>query len=304
MSAITASLLATLRAGDHLLAQDCLYGGTLFFVLHELPRLGIDVTLVDLDQPRAWSAALRPTTRAFYVEGITNPLMGVGDLAAVVEFARAHGLVSMIDNTIATPVNFLAARFGFDLVLHSATKYLNGHSDIVAGSVAGSTERVTAVRHALNHYGGSLDPHACFLLERGLKTLSLRVRYQGESALRIARFLAEHPRVKRVNYPGLPGTASHDRASRWFTGFGGMLSFELASGGVTIREFLSRMSIALVAPSLGGAESLITQPSRTSHAGLSPEERTRVGITDELLRLSVGLESTDDLIDDLNSALS
>jgi len=304
MAAISSSLLTVLRAGDHLLAQNCLYGGTLFFVQHELPSRGIDVTLVDLHRPESWRGALRPTTKAFYVEGIANPLMEVGDLAAVTAFAREHALVSLIDNTIATPVNFRPAAFGFDVVLHSATKYLNGHSDIVAGVVAGRHDLTTRIRHTLDHYGGSLDPHACFLLERGLKTLALRVRYQNESALRIARFLAEHPAVERVNYPGLPGTPSFARASEWFGGFGGMVSFELGTNGPSVEAFLERMTIALVAPSLGGAETLVTQPARTSHAGLTREERSAAGISDGLVRLSVGLETTDDLIADFRAALA
>jgi cystathionine beta-lyase/cystathionine gamma-synthase len=230
--------------------------------------------------------------------------MEVGDLAAVVAFAREHELVSLIDNTIATPVNFRAAGFGFDVVLHSATKYLNGHSDIVAGVVAGPADLTTRIRHTLDHYGGSLDPHACFLLERGLKTLALRVRYQNESALRIARFLAEHPAVRRVNYPGLPGTPSFERAHEWFAGFGGMVSFELGSDAPSVAAFFERMTIALVAPSLGGAETLITQPARTSHAGLTREERAAAGISEELVRLSVGLETTDDLIADFRAALA
>jgi cystathionine beta-lyase/cystathionine gamma-synthase len=198
MAAITTSLLSFLRSGDHLLVQDCLYGGTHGFVTHELPELGIAYDFIDGDDERSWPRLLRPTTRAVYVESMTNPLLGVADLPAVVRFARAHGLVTMIDNTFASPVNFRPLDVGFDLSIHSATKYLNGHDDIAAGCVIGSAEHVERIRQRLSHLGGSLDAHACFLLNRGLVTLALRVRQQNATALRLARFLEGHPAVERV----------------------------------------------------------------------------------------------------------
>jgi cystathionine beta-lyase/cystathionine gamma-synthase len=218
MAAISTSLLTVLSQGDHLLVQDCLYGGTHTLITHDFERFGIEYDTIDGTDPRSWKAKLRSNTRAIYVESIANPLMSVSDLAGVTAFAREHGLVSMIDNTFASPVNFRPAEWGFDLSLHSCTKYLNGHNDIVAGAVIGRADLVEQARLTLNHLGGSLDPHACFLLHRGMKTLALRVRHQNVSALAIARFLEEHPAVDSVNYPGLTANASHERAAEFFDG--------------------------------------------------------------------------------------
>jgi cystathionine beta-lyase/cystathionine gamma-synthase len=303
MAAITSVLLAFLKQGDHVLAHRSLYGGTQTFLSHEARGLGIEHTSIDMADPGGWEPALRPATRMIYVEGISNPLMDVGDLRAVVEFARRHDLVSVIDNTFPTPVNFRPIDIGFDLVVHSATKYLNGHSDIVAGAVAGSAERVDRVRHVLNHLGGALDPHACFLLERGLKTLAVRVERQNHTAMELARFLAGHPAVRQVRYPGLETDPGHRRARQLFRGFGGMLSF-YARTAAQAETVLERLRIPLHAASLGAVESLVVRPSRSSHLGLTPEERERTGITDELIRVSVGLEAVDELIADFDQALS
>ncbi|HXY75580.1 MAG TPA: aminotransferase class I/II-fold pyridoxal phosphate-dependent enzyme [Steroidobacteraceae bacterium] len=303
MAAISTTLLTLLASGDHLLAQNCLYGGTHDFVTKEFPKLGIGCNFIAEDERDSWAALLRPTTRAIYVEAMTNPLLRVADLEGVVAFARKHGLISIIDNTFASPINFRPAELGFDLVIESATKYLNGHSDLVAGAVSGSAELIERIRHKANHYGGSLDPHAAFLLKRGLKTLALRVRYQNESALRIARFLETHRAVTRVYYAGLESHPRHARARKLFAGFGGVLSFEL-KGGVQAAEALgARLRIPVVAPSLGGVHTLLTRPATTSHAGLTPEERRGSGISEGLLRLSVGIESTDDLLEDFEQAL-
>jgi cystathionine beta-lyase/cystathionine gamma-synthase len=232
MAAISTTLLTVLTPGDHLLAQDCLYGGTHDFMTQELKQLGIETDFIDPDDPPSWKKFLRANTRAIYVETISNPLMRVPDLEAVVQFAKSHELVSLIDNTFATPVNFRPLERGFDLVLHSCTKYLNGHSDIVAGAVIGSTTWIERITHRLNHLGGSLDPHACFLLDRGLKTLVLRVRHQCENALAISRQLESHPMLENVNYPGLTSHPQHARARNLFERFSGMLSFELKGGAV------------------------------------------------------------------------
>ncbi|HEV2227590.1 MAG TPA: PLP-dependent transferase [Steroidobacteraceae bacterium] len=303
MAAITTTLLTVLTAGDHLLAQSCLYGGTHDFVTHDFAGLGLSFDFIDADRPESWRALLRPNTRAIYVEAMTNPLLEVADLKAVVGFARANRLLSLIDNTFASPVNFRPIEAGFDLSLHSATKYLNGHSDIVAGAVAGSAALIERIRHKANHLGGALDPHAAFLLNRGLKTLALRVRYQNESALRIAQFLASHPAVARVHYAGLESHPRHERARSLFAGFGGVLSFELQGAPERADEFARRVRIPAVAPSLGGVHTLLTRPATTSHAGLSREDRARLGISDGLLRLSVGIESTEDLLEDFAQAL-
>jgi cystathionine beta-lyase/cystathionine gamma-synthase len=303
MAAISTALLTVLSQGDHLLIQDVLYGGTHTFVTHDFASMGIEYDLIDGADPASWKAKLRSNTRALYMESIANPLMSVSDLAAATSFAKEHGLVSMIDNTFASPVNFRPAEWGFDLSLHSATKYLNGHNDIIAGAVIGRADRVEQVRLKLNHLGGSLDPHACYLLHRGIKTLALRVHHQNVSALAIARFLEEHDAVERVNYPGLVGNASHERAADFFDGFGGMLSFDLKGGVKSAERLFDRVELPIIAPSLGGVDTLFTRPALTSHRGLTAEERARAGIGDGLVRMSVGIEATEDLIDDLSRAL-
>ncbi len=303
MAAITTTLLALLSRGDHLLALEGLYGGTHTFVTRDLAEFGIGHDLMDGNRPDSWSALLKPSTRAIYVETITNPLMQVPDLEQVVRFARTHGLVSIIDSTFATPVNYRPLESGFDLVLHSGTKYLNGHSDLAAGAVVGPRELVRRVTHRLNHLGGVLDPHACFLLHRGIKTLVLRVRQQNENALALARFLAESPAVDGVNYPGLEAHPQHGRARKMFSGFGGMLSFDVRGGVEAADSLLNRLRIPRSAPSLGGVETLITRPATTSHAGVPPEERVRMGISDSLVRVSVGIEAPGDLVEDFEQGL-
>jgi cystathionine beta-lyase/cystathionine gamma-synthase len=304
MAAISATLLALLGTGDHLMAQDCLYGGTHDLLTADLPALAISTDFIDPNEPASWREQLTTRTRAIYVETVSNPLMGVADLRAVVEFAAAHGLVSIIDNTFASPVNFRPAEAGFDLSLHSCTKYLNGHSDIVAGAVIGRASLVQKVAHKLNHLGGVLDPHACFLLHRGMKTLAVRVRYQNESALKIARFLESHPKVRQVNYPGLESSPDHLRACDLLDGFGGMLSFELEGGVTAADRFIDHVTLPISAPSLGGVESLITRPATTSHSGMTLEERSRAGIAEGLIRFSVGLEATEDLVEDFTRSLA
>jgi cystathionine beta-lyase/cystathionine gamma-synthase len=303
MSAISTSLLTFLGKGDHLLAQDCLYGGTHDFVTRDIEKFGISYDFIEGNSPESWERKLKPNTKAIYVETISNPLMQVPDLESVASFAKRHGLVSMIDNTFASPVNFRPPELGFDLSLHSATKYLNGHSDIVAGAVIGKSNLIEQVTHKLNHLGGSLDPHAAFLLHRGIKTLALRVKYHNESALQIAHYLERHPAVMRVNYPGLESHPHHERAQRLFDGFGGMMSFELHKGVEGAESFLHAARLPAVAPSLGGVETLVTRPTLTSHAGLSPADRKKLGISDGLIRLSVGIEATQDLIEDFRQAL-
>ena len=303
MAAITAALLSLLRPGDHVIAQRCLYGGTHDFLTGWLAEQGIEHDFVDGDDPRAWAAAVRPRTRVFYVEAMTNPLLEVADLPGVAAFARERGLTSVIDATFASPLLFRPLAHGFHLVVHSATKYLNGHSDIVAGVVAGDAERVGAVRSLLAHLGGSLDTHACFLLHRGLKTLGVRLRHQCTSAQTIAEALAEHPAVEHVAYPGLPTHPAHARACELFSGFGGMLSFRLRGDLDSTRAVLDRLKLVTNAPSLGGPETLATMPALTSHLGLAPEARRAIGIADTLVRLSVGLEDPADILADLRQAI-
>lgn len=302
MAAIQTTLLTLLGAGDHLIAQRGLYGGTQALLRHELSRLGIEVTLVDATSPERWAAALRPTTRAFLVESITNPCLEVGELAAVAEFCRAHRLTSILDNTFATPINFRPIpQLGFDLELHSATKYLGGHSDLTAGVVAGSAEFLQRYLSTAGHLGTCLGPQDCFLLERSLKTLALRVAAHNHTTLTLATALERHPAVASVLYPGLPSSPHHGRASRWFSGYGGVLSFTLAADRDP-EAFLASLGVIVHAVSLGGAETLATRPAVTSHANLAPEERAALGISDRLVRLAVGLESSDDLLADLDQA--
>jgi cystathionine beta-lyase/cystathionine gamma-synthase len=303
MAAIATALLTVLQAGDHLLVQDGLYGGTYDFVTGDLGRFGITFSFIEGDRPESWAEALRPETRAIYVETLSNPLLEMPDLEAVVAFAREHGLVSMVDNTFPSPINFRPCPFGFDLTLHSATKYLNGHSDIVAGTVAGSAELVEQIHHKLNHLGGSLDPHACFLLQRGMKTLALRMERHNSNALALARFLEAHPAVTRVRYPGLDSHPRHQRARRLLAGGSGMLSFELRGGVAAAERLFERLQLPVVAPSLGGVETLVTRPATTSHAGMAAEERHRLGITDGLVRVSVGIEDGEELVEDFRQGL-
>jgi cystathionine beta-lyase/cystathionine gamma-synthase len=304
MAAITTALLTVLHTGDHLLVQENLYGGTFDFVTKDFASFGISYDFIDAADSGSWKRKLRPNTKAIYVESISNPLMQVPDLKAVVEFARQHDLVSMIDNTFTSPVNFRPPEFGFNLSLHSCTKYLNGHTDLVAGACIGRADLITKIKHKLDHMGGSLDPHAAFLLHRGIKTLVLRVRYQNESALKVAQFLEQHPAVEHVNYAGLESHPHHRFAKECFEGYSGMLSFEPRGGISATKQFLEHASLPVLAPSLGGVETLMIQPALTSHAGLEPEERKRLGITDSLIRMSIGIEATQDIIDDLDRTLS
>jgi cystathionine beta-lyase/cystathionine gamma-synthase len=303
MAAIAAALLGVLRAGDRLLAQRCLYGGTHALVTRDLKDLGIEVDFVDGGDPSTFAAALRPNTRAFYCETLTNPLLELADLPAIAGFSRANGLVSIIDNTFASPVNFRPIEHGFDLVVHSCTKYLNGHSDLIAGAVLGKAELVAAATRKQNHFGGCLNPDTCALLHRGMKTLALRVRAQNQSAFALAHALAAHPAVSAVNYPGLESHPAHTRARKLLDGFGGMLSFELEGGLESADRFFAALTIPIVAPSLGGVETLVIRPATSSHVGMGPDERRKLGIAEGLVRVSVGIEATSDLIEDFEQAL-
>jgi cystathionine beta-lyase/cystathionine gamma-synthase len=303
MAAVTSSLLSLLDAGDHVLASDCLYGGTMSFLIEDALRLGWTYTLVDVQRPETWAAACRPNTKVMLVETITNPLVRVPRLGEVVTFSKRRGITTVIDNTFASPVNFRPLAAGFDLVFHSATKYLNGHSDLVAGCVMGSRASIDRVRKVVSHFGGSLDPHAGYLLARGLKTLAVRVAAHNANGLGLARFLAGHRKVVEVNYPGLETHPDHERAKALFRGAGGMLSLRVKGGPRGADRLLNALRIPYVAPSLGGVESLITRPATTSHAGMSPEDRARMGVTDDLVRVSCGIEGMDDLIADFRQAL-
>jgi cystathionine gamma-synthase/cystathionine gamma-lyase/cystathionine beta-lyase len=301
MAAISSALLALLNAGDHLVAPQSLYGGTLDLFTDLLPRFDVEHSFLGED-PATWGDALTPSTTVLYAESITNPLLEVPDLEAMAAFADAHDLVAVIDSTFASPVNVRPAELGFDIVLHSGTKYLAGHSDLAAGVVAGPEELVERIEDTQKLLGGMLDPHACFLLHRSLKTLGVRVRQQNQTAQAVAEALARHPAVDRVLYPGLPDHPDHARAAALLDGFGGMVSFEVAPQ-VSLDAFFEALSLPIRAPSLGGVETLISQPVHTSHTNMDPAVRESLGITDRFVRLSVGLEGASDLRDDLTAAL-
>lgn len=301
MAAISTLLFAYLKPGDHAIFQADLYGGTYHLVANELTQFGVEASFGHT--PDEFAAAVRPNTRLLYVESPSNPLLRCIDLVAVAKLGRANDLLTVIDNTFATPINQNPIAFGLDVVVHSATKYLNGHSDLNAGVIVSTAAVIQQLRESAVNHGGMLDAHACAQLERGLKTLALRVRQHNENAAQIAHFLQGHAAVARVNYPGLPGHPSHAVAASQMRGFGGMLSFELHDAG-RVEHLLGGVRLVLPALSLGGVESLICVPSRTSHRRLKPIERQRAGISDSLVRLSVGVEDVNDLIDDLDRALA
>lgn len=301
MAAISTLLFAWLKPGDHAVFQADLYGGTYHFAAKELAAFGIELSFAR--NPEEFQRALRPNTRIIYVESPSNPLLRCLDLAGVAKVARDRNILSAIDNTFATPINQNPLELGIDVVIHSATKYLNGHSDANAGVVV-STHAVTErlAEYAVNH-GGMLDAHTCYQVERGLKTLALRVKQQNENAQRLAQFLEEHPAVERVHYPGLPSHPDHVIAARQMRGFGGVLSFELRKP-TQADSLLTAFKLAAPALSLGGVETLVCVPSRTSHRNLTPEERARAGISDGLVRVSVGIEDVADLVADFEQALA
>ncbi len=301
MAAVTLAILTFAGAGDHLVAADSLYGGTRVLLTRELPRLGIETTFVD--PAGDWAEAVRPETRLLYMEAPVNPTLRVPDPRPVAARAREHGVPLVMDATFATPVNFRPLRHGVDLVLHSGTKYLGGHSDLVAGVLAGTREAMEAARERLKSFGPNLDPHAIWLLERGLKTLAVRVERQNASALTLARWLARHPAVEAVHYPGLEAHPDHATARELFTGFGGMLAFVVRGGDDAAVGVMERFRLFAVAPSLGSVESLASMPRYTSHASMTAEERHAAGIADGFVRLSVGVEDAPDLQADLEQAL-
>lgn len=300
MAAISTVLFAHLRPGDQAVFQADLYGGTFHFVAAELKAFGINIVFArDLEQ---FAAALQPSTRVLYVESPSNPLLRCIDLAGIARLARERGILSIIDNTFATPINQNPIDHGIDAVVHSATKYLNGHSDVNAGVLVSSRAVIAKVADYAISHGGTLDAYACYQLERGLKTLALRVAVQNENASQLARFLSSHPAVSRVNYPGLPDHPDHAVAARQMRGFGGMLSFELREPS-RLTEVLQRFRLATPALSLGGVETLVCVPSQTSHRTMTSEERQLAGIAEGLVRVSVGVEDIGDLVEDFGRAL-
>ena len=299
MAAITSTLLALLGSGDTVVAQDLLYGGTESFLSGEVQRWGIEVNRIDLCDPDSWGTP-PAGARVLYCESITNPTCRIGDFQAATDWARKHGLISVIDATFVTPVLFRPAESGFDLEVHSATKALNGHGDVAAGVIAGRKDLIDQVKHCLDHLGGHLDANACFLLHRGIRTLQLRVDRQCENALQVARFLDGHPGVKVAHYPGLESHPDHHRCQQLFGGRGGgVLSFDVAAGAEEAERIATSTNLMATAPRLGGIETLIIRPASSSHAAVDPQVRVRMGVPDSLVRIACGVEDSSDLIADL-----
>ena len=302
MAAISNALLSVLKAGDEVIATRQLYGGTYRMMRDVFPRLGIVVRHVETDLAGI-ERLVNPRTKALYIETPTNPTLRLVDLHKAVAFAKEWDLISLIDNTFASPVLQKPIEMGFDLVLHSATKYLAGHSDVIAGAAAGREALIKEIRHMIIYLGGSMDPEAAFLLIRGMKTLEVRVWRQCATALTLAKYLEKHPKVARVHYPGLASHPDHRLAKRQMRGFGGMLAFDLKGGLTAARRFCDRARIFLMAASLGGVDSLAVLPIYTSHYNMSLAELRAASVEPGTVRVSVGLEDAEDLIEDLRQAL-
>ncbi len=304
MGATACALLTLLRPGDHLLASSWIYGGTHTLLTREFASLGINVSLIDPSETRGWRRKLRKNTRAIFLESPVNPTCRVIDLAPVAYLAHDLGVALVVDATLASPVNMRPLELGADVVIHSATKYLNGHHDVLGGVVLGTASYIEEVRQKMMIWGQAPDPFACWLLERGLKTLELRVLRQNENALKIAQWADKRSEIAKVHYPGLSSHPDHKVAKKTLKGFGGMLAIELAGGGKAADRFLRKLKLFTHAASLGGVDTLITEPRYSSHAHMTSEERKAIGIPDGFLRISVGVENHEDLIGDLEQALS
>ncbi len=302
MAAVSTALLAFLQKGDHLVVPRQIYGGAYNLIVEEFPKYGIEYTFIDSTERTAFEKAIQPNTRVLYLETPSNPLLTLTDLEAIGSLARSRGLTTLIDNTFASPVNQNPADYGIDIIIHSATKYMGGHSDICAGAVAGSHAHIDRIFQLAKNLGGSLSDYTVWLLERSLKTMGIRVRAQNENALKLANFLEQHPDIQKVYYPGLQSHPNHETAKAQMHGFGGMLSFEL-SESLDQHTFMRSLQWIKVSMSLAGVESTLLAPTQTSHALLSPEERLKAGIRDGLIRFSTGIEDFEDLKADLTQAL-
>jgi len=302
MSAFTTTLAALLSNGDHLIMVSGCYRRSKEFALDFMGRWGIETTLIDVDRPAEFAAAIRPTTRLIFAETPTNPYLRIVDLAQIVELARAQGIMTLIDSTFATPLNLRPLDLGIDLVMHSATKYLGGHNDLLAGAIIGSRQSLAHIQYARGVMGTMSNPHDAYLLLRGLKTIEVRLRRHNENGRRVAEFLEGHPAVERVYYPGLPSHPDYEVAWRQMTGFGGVVTFEIRGDWERTGQFIDRLEMPYIGPTLGGVESIIEQPALLF--SLDPKEREAEGLKDNLVRYALGIENTEDLIADLEQALA
>ncbi|NHF60242.1 PLP-dependent transferase [Flavobacteriaceae bacterium TP-CH-4] len=302
MAAVSTSIMAFLKAGDHIVLQRTLYGGTYNLATEEFEKYGISYSFTDGLRPEDFEIKIQEKTKVIYIETPSNPLLTITDMAAIAKIAKKNGIVTMIDNTFASPVNQNPIDFGIDVVIHSATKYMGGHSDICAGAVVSTQENMERIFQLAKNLGGSLSDYTVWLLERSIKTMGLRVKAQNENAQRMAEYLYGHDDIQNVYYPGLPSHPDHQLAKLQMHGFGGMLSFELHE---QLDASLFQKSLQLIksSMSLAGVESTVLSPTQTSHALLGPEERARQGIKDGLIRFSVGIEEPEDLIADIEQAL-
>ena len=303
MGAITTTLMALLKSGDHVVAQRDIYGGTHKFLSQWLPKFGVETTFVDSTDYSQHERAIRSNTKLLYVESPTNPALRVIDLRRTASLAKKHGLISMIDSTFATPINQRPAEYGFDLIMHSGTKYLSGHTDLICGVVAGRKELIEKILATRTTIGNCMDPHASWMLVRGMKTLAVRVARQNDNALRVAEFLEQHAKVRRVHYPFLHSHPQHALAKAQMSAGGGMVTFEVEGSGEDARRVSEALRLFTLAPSLGGVESLVSIPVLTSHLMVPEEDRQKMGVTEQMIRLSVGVENAEDLISDLEHAL-
>lgn len=304
MSAISTSILALVKSGDHIVAQRDIYGGATKFLTQWLPKFGVDTTLVDTTDYEQHARAMRPNTKILHLESPTNPTLRVVDLKRVSALARERGVITLIDSTFSTPINCRPMEYGIDLVMHSGTKYFAGHSDLICGVVAGRRDLIQTIHATRTTVGCNMDPHAAWLLLRGIRTLALRVERQNESALRVAQFLKGHPKVRSVSYPFLEGHPQRALAMEQMRGGGGVLSFEVEGTGEDACRCAEALELFTLAPSLGGVDSLVTIPVITSHAMIRAEEREKMGVTEQMVRLSVGIENVEDLIADLERGLA
>jgi cystathionine beta-lyase/cystathionine gamma-synthase len=303
MAAVATTIMTLVSTGDHIVSSQGVYGGTFILLNGLLRKFGVEVTFVDPLHPEEMDEAVKPNTKLIYVESPTNPTLRLVDLDMVSETGKKRGIRTVIDNTFASPINQRPKEHGFDIIVHSATKYLGGHNDVTAGLVCGDRNLVHAIKENLKTLGGVLDPHCAYLLLRGMKTLAVRVEKHNRNGMEVAGYLETHPKVSRVHSPGLRSHPQHALARKQMRGFGGVVSFEL-KGKREASKFVDRLKMAYLTPSLGGAETLVTQPATTSHYKVSPQDRAKQGITDDLVRLSLGIEDSEDIISDLEQAFS